>query len=213
MGGRGSSSGGGSGGGGVGGDINVKSSQSLISLRNEGKRAEADQVLTVLRDVEREFGVTIGDAVVAKLGRGDMTTLAAMYRGSGDLMFNQRFFDEQKATQAYDSCVQSGFHPSRGEKSAIEAIAAHEMGHRINYIAAENAGTDMETVASSAVKSAAKGLGMTVKEFKAGISGYAQKNYVETVAEAYADVYCNGSGAKAGSKAVVEFIKSSFFKS
>ena len=208
MGGRGSSSGGGT--GSVGGDINVKSSQSLISLRNEGKRAEADQVLTVLRDVEKDFGVTIGDAVVAKLGRGDSSVLAAMYRGSGDLLFNQRFFDEAAATKSYDDCVRSGFHPSRGEKSAIEAIAAHELGHRINYIAAENAGTDMDVVASNIVKSAARRIGMSAKDAKASISGYAKKNYAETVAEAYADVYCNGNGAKPASRAIVEDLRSFF---
>ena len=208
MGGRGAGYGGGGGGG--GGDVSVKSSRSLISSRNEGKRAEADQVLTVLRDVEREFGVTIGDATIDKLGRGRKNVLAYMERGTGNLGFNENFFDEAKMTQTYDDCVRSGFHPSRGDKSAIEAVAAHELGHRINYIAAQNAGTDMDIVADSIVKAAARKLGVKPKELKSSISGYAKKNNAETLAEAYADVYCNGEKAKPASRAIVEDLKKFF---
>ena len=37
----------------------------------------------------------------------------------------------------------------------------------------------------------------------AKISGYAKTNYAECVAEAFADVYCNGKNAKKESRAVV----------
>ena len=197
-----------------GAGITVKSSESLISLRNEGKRVEADQVLTVLRDVERDFGVTIGDARVEKLGRGDRSVLAYMYRGSGDLGFNQRFFDEKNATQAYDDCVKAGFHPPRGKKSAIEAIAAHELGHRMNYIASESVGRDMDAVANDIVKAAAQRLygdrykaGTSESRLQGRISGYAKESSAECISEAYADYYCNGAKARASSRAVVEELK------
>lgn len=209
MGGRGSA--GRQGGGGFGGaDINVKSSQSLISLRNEGKRVESDQVLTVLREVEQNYGVTVGDATVDKVtGRGARSVLAYMYRGSGDLGFNQRFFDEAKMTQAYDRSVDMKFHPPRGKKSAMEAVAAHEMGHRLNYVAAESVGRDMDAVAKDIVTAAAQryfksyAAGKSEKQLQSRISGYAKESHAETISEAYADVYCNGGKASRASREIV----------
>lgn len=197
-----------------GSGITVKSSESLISLRNEGKRVEADQVLTVLRNVERDFGVTVGDARVEKLGRGDRSVLAYMYRGSGDLGFNRRFFDDANATKAYDACVKAGYHPSRGKKSSIEAIAAHELGHRMNYIAAESVGKDMDVVAKNIVTAAAQRLygsrykaGTSEARLQGRVSGYAKESAAECVSEAYADYYCNGAKARASSRAVVDELK------
>ena len=209
MGGRGSAAR--QGGGGFGGaDINATDKRSLISLRNEGKRVEADQVLTVLREVEQSYGVTVGDATVDKVtGRGARSVLAYMYRGSGDLGFNQRFFDEAKMTRSYDACVQAGFHPTRGKKSAMEAVASHEMGHRLNYAAAESVGRDMDVVAKDIVTAAAQRYykaykaGKSEKQLQSTISGYAKKSHAETIAEAYADVYCNGGRAKRASREIV----------
>lgn len=116
--------------------------------------------------------------------------------------------------KAYDQCVDAGFHPPRGNKTGIEAVAAHEMGHRLTDAIGEKTGLgswQIDRVSNDIVKSAAKKAGYkSTKEFTAKISGYAKQNHAEAVAEAFADVYCNGSKAKRESKAVVDAMNKYF---
>lgn len=205
MGGRGA--GGGSGGGGTGGigNVDIVSTTSLISAR-ERNREEVDRVLTVLRDVERDYGVILNDVQIATL-KGKGLKVMAYYDADGNLAVNKNYFDNAKVDAAYDHCVDSGFHPSRGNKTGMEALTAHEIGHRLTDAAGERAGlgswTGMDSVANACVRNAARSQGVNVSKLRSNVSGYAKSSNVEAVAEAFADVYCNGSRANASSRAIV----------
>lgn len=205
MGGRGASSGGRAGGG---GSVQVKGTQSLVSEREE-KRAEVDQTLSVTREIERKYGVDVNaeDLQVVTLGGLDAATVMAYYDSSGNLAVNKNYFDSGKIDTAYDNAVASGFHPGRGSKTGLEAVVAHEMGHRLTDVAGQKAGKGnwaVDSTASEIVRKAAKAAGYkSTKAFRESISGYGGKNAAEAVAEAFADVFCNGSKAKRESQAIV----------
>lgn len=57
------------------------------------------------------------------------------------------------------------------------------------------------------VARAAKTLKMKTENVAGNISEYARYNYSETIAEAGADVYCNGEKASAASKAIMAEVK------
>ena len=112
--------------GGVSG-ADIVSTTSLISMREDGKQTEVDQVLTVLRSVMDDFGVDLNDVQIAILKGAGMSAMA-YYDSNNNLAINEAYFDSTKMDSAYDACVTSGFHPGRGDKSAMEAVAAHEAG-------------------------------------------------------------------------------------
>ena len=205
MGGRGSGSG--SGGGATGGlnPGDIVSVSSLISDR-ERHQEEVDDTLTVLRDVHEKYGVDVEDAQIAVLKGKGLTTMA-YYDSAGNLAINQTYFNNERMTSAYDMCVESGFHPGRGSKSGMEAVVAHEMGHRLTDAAGERAGKgtwQLDSTARDIVYNASRAAGYkNMNTFTAKISGYAKQNYAEAVAEAFADVYCNGSRASRESRAIV----------
>ena len=211
MGGRGSSSGGG-GGGTTGGNVNVLSETSLISAR-EGKRSEVDQSLSVLRDIKDRYGVEVEDAQVVRLDAKNANVMA-YYDAAGNLAVNETYFDSKKMNAAYDRCVDSGFHPPRGNKTGLEATVAHEMGHRLTDVAGVKAGNgawNLDATSNSIVKEAMKATGSkSIKEFRAKISGYAKQSNAEAIAEAFSDVYCNGKKAKKESQAVVNALNKYF---
>lgn len=210
MGGRGSRFGGG---GGTGGPPpEVMSTTSLISER-ERRRDEVDLTLTVLRDVERQYNVILEDVQLAKMKPGRSMSVMAYYDSGGNLAVNDSYFDGAKMNDAYDRCVASKFHPPRGNKSGMEAVVAHEMGHRLTDMAGIRAGFgnwQLDRVANNIVKNAAKSLKLTHGSLREHISGYAKQNNAECVAEAFADVYCNGNRAAAASRAVVTELRKYF---
>ena len=210
--GRGSSgAGGGSlpkGGGGVNPD-NIKNIRDLISMR-EGKREEVDSVLEAARSLMEEYGVDAGNFVVADVGGKDSATMAF---SDGEIMgFNSKYFDGVNMEKAYDACVAQGFHPSRGNKSAMEAVGDHEGGHIATMRAAAKLGytgpNSMDRAAETIVNRAMPKVGSkSSMKMATKISGYAKTSYAECVAEAVADVSCNGSRASAESRAIVEVLK------
>ena len=109
---------------------------------------------------------------------------------------------------AYDDCVKSGFHPGRGNKTAMQAVASHEYGHVLTQKAGAKLGIlDMDNAAKTIVDRARKTT--THKgsiSMAKNISGYAGYSNAECVAEAVADVYCNGRKASAESRAIVKVI-------
>lgn len=204
--GRGSSKAGGNGGG--GGDIDpgrVVSTEDMIS--NRGKfQSETDQVLTVARDLNGEYGYNInGNFQVATLTKGSRAM--AYYDGDGNIAINQKYMNTQKMNAAYDDCVASGFHPSRGNKSGIEAVAAHEYGHALTQGVADKLGHGNFDRAADEIINKARGK-QKLADFRAKVSGYGKKSNSEAIAEAVADVYCNGKKAKGASKAIVKVLKS-----
>lgn len=206
MGGRGSSSTRGGATGGVSGG-KILSTTSLISAR-ETKQAEVDQVLTTLRTVAEQYGQDLNDVQLAKMAPG--SSAMAYYDSQGNLAINEAYFDGKTMEAAYDMCVKSGFHPPRGSKTAMEAVAAHEVGHHLTEIAGMRKGYgtwQLDRVSTDIMRDAASRLGLRgASTLSAKISGYAKDSHAEAVAEAFADVYCNGDRASAESRAVVEVL-------
>lgn len=196
---------------GAGGNIsvNVANSTSLISERERNQK-EVDQTLAAFKDVNEEYGYIIEDINLVTLqGKGAKSVIAYYDSNDKTISTNKYFFNAAKMDAAYDECVRQGFHPGRGNKSGTEAVAFHELGHALtDAYAAKNGISSFEGAAGSIVSAAASklGKGATSKSIGAKISGYAKKNASETIAEAFADVKCNGSKAKAESKAVVDVL-------
>lgn len=187
----------------------VVSTDSLISAR-EGKRSEVDQTLTVLRDVHDQYGVQIEDVQIATLKGAAARSVMAYYDAGGNLAVNENYFNGTAITAAYDKSVASGFHPGRGSKTGMEAVVAHEMGHRLADVAAQKGGGSIfrssDRTSSSIITTAAKQMKTTSSKLMASISGYAKQSYDEAIAEAFADVYCNGRKASRASRTVVSVL-------
>lgn len=212
-GGRGSSSGGGSfgkfgKGGGQG--IDIKSTTSLVSDR-ERRPEEVDQALSVARDILKDYGIEVEDLQIATLGAKDQNVMA-YYDAGGNLAINKNFFDAQKMNGAYDENVKSGFHPSRGNKTGIEAVASHEMGHALTDEIGKKMGLgswQLDEVADRVIKQASKNAGYkSAYKLASKISGYATDSKAEALAEAFADVFCNGKKANKESHAIVDVMNS-----
>lgn len=207
MGGRGASSGGGSdlGGGGGGGGVNILNTSDLTSQR-EGKQQEVDDTLEVLRNVNEDYGYIINGTVVAKLSKGSRA-MAYYDPSSGEIGVNEKYFDSTKLNKSYDDCVQSNYHPARGNKSAMEATISHEAGHALAHEAARKQGLSAAEMEKKIVSEAFKANNKKAAVSKAKIiSGYAATNNAECIAEAFSDVYCNGKKAKSESKTVVKVL-------
>jgi len=117
---------------------------------------------------------------------------------------------------AYDDCVKKGYHPGRGNKTAEQAVIAHELGHSLTSVAMQKMrSNNFDDVSKKIMKEAQNILSKGLKKKKypgtrkiaTKISEYATSSNAECIAEATADVYCNGSKAKAESKAVVQALK------
>ena len=216
-GGRGSSS---SGGGrfGRGGGLNlanIVSTTSLISARNGGYRDEVDQVLTVARNIQNEYGVNLDYDIATLKGKDAQGTLG--YYDGSNLAINQNYLNVDKMNKTYDASVESGYHPSRGNKSGLEAVTSHEMGHKLTDEIGKKMGLGswkLEEASDRVLKEASKKAGYKNATYKLAskVSGYAKSSKAEALAEAFADVYCNGSKASKESKAVVDVMNSYFKK-
>ena len=203
MGGRGASDWGG-GGGGV--SITVAETRDLVSER-ERKQVEVDQVLTTARNIMDDYGYIIEGLDVSKLkGRGAKSVIAYFSPSDGTLGVNEYFFDAEKLEGAYADSIKSGFHPKKPKRiSALEAVTAHEMGHALNQAVADKLGGNIDSIADRIVAEAyGTNQKEKIKRRNAKISGYAGQDNAEAIAEAFADVYCNGKKAKADSKRIKE---------
>ena len=134
----------------------------------------------------------------------------AYYDGSA-IAVNETYFSP-KMTSAYDQCVASGFHPPRGKKTAMQAVAAHEIGHGLTDKAAAKMGltgmTGLDAAATRIVTEARKLTGhQGVVQMASKISKYATQSNAEAVAEAFSDVFCNGKKARAESRAIVDTLE------
>lgn len=188
----------------------------LVSARERNQR-EVDEVLTVARDVEKKYSSVLqGTFQVANMGKGSSTM--GYFDYGGNLAIGQNYFDSDRMTTAYDECVKQGYHPSRGNKTGIEAVVAHEMGHKLSNDAAIKMGLGhwrLHDASDIIVEEALKKVWRyknnskpkTVFDMQKAISGYAQENNAECVAEAFADVYCNKKKAKAESRAIVSVLE------
>lgn len=152
---------------------------------------------------------TVTSVNAAKLGGKDKTDVLGFYsRGDKSVSLNQNYTDIDKMNAAYDNS--DGFHPGRGNKTAVEAVTYHEMGHALTDHVGQKMGIyDMDEAAKRIVDNAynsSGGKGGT-KAWAAKISGYAADSNTECIAEAVSDWYCNGSKANEASKAIVSELK------
>ena len=114
---------------GRGGDAGVNPSdivgtRDLIGLRG-AMQTEVDETLTVFRDVMDEYGYQINDIELATMKGRDASVLA--YYDGSNIAVNQSYFNKAKMDKAYAECAKSGFHPSSGKKSGLEAVVAHDL--------------------------------------------------------------------------------------
>lgn len=186
---------------------NIVNERDMVSMVAEGdRRREAKEVLSVSDAMIREYGddVQIYTFNVAELKGKDAYSVMAYYDGA-NIAINKNYFDANHMEEAYANTVRQGFHPSNGNKTAMEAVAAHEYGHALTDFAAKQMGVgDLHSAADRIVKEARRATTHRgVVQMAKAISGYATHSNAEAVAEAVADVYCNGSRAKAESRAIV----------
>ena len=207
FGGRGSGSGGGGNLLGKQGNVGkVSNVRDMISERGQ-RQSETDDVLSVARRMTGLYGDegAINQFQIAKIGGGTM----AYYDSNGNIAMNEKYMNSAGMDRAYDAAVKDGFHPSRGNKSGIQAVASHEYGHALaDKVASKiGKGCDIEGASRTIVERAmAKTAHKTNLSFAGSISGYAQYNFAECVAEAVSDWHCNGSRAKKESRAVMAVI-------
>lgn len=164
------------------------------------------EVSKALKDFQDEYGLNYNNTRIAQITPG--TGVLAYYDGEG-IAINNEYLDSKTMNEAYQKSVESGFHPSSGSKSGIEAVVSHELGHALNDMIGAKMGMDIDASATRIVNEAMKGTKhKTTSAFSSKISGYAQKSHAETVAEAIADCYCNGGKAKSESKAIKKVLDS-----
>lgn len=192
--------------------VNPMDVTSLISAR-EGQQTEVDETLQTFKDITDEYGYIVDDLQLVTLV-GDDNKALAYYDGS-NIAFNKSYFDKAKMESVYADCVKAGFHPSQGNKTALQAVASHEIGHALTDVAISKMGSSLgkqkgaEAILNEAIKNTRH---KDVVKMASKISGYAKHSPREAIAEAFADVYCNGKKARKESQAIVnvmnKYIKS-----
>lgn len=179
----------------------VKSSHPLVDEIDRGGGGFANEIMNTRDAFEREYGSVIS-GMRLRVGTFSDPSVAGAY-GGDTLYMNSKYIRNANLTQAMRASSEEGYHPGIGNRTGAEAVASHEIGHRLGEIAAERAGISEKDI----VARAAKKMGIKTENVAGHISGYARSNYKETIAEASADVYCNGSKASRASRAIVTELK------
>lgn len=200
--------------------LNYEKDSDIWTYRHQKKNERfVDNVNQTIREMGETYGelnTVINDVYIAKLQGAHSRSILAFWDGNGELGINKRFGNIDKMTKVYEDSVKSGFHPSRGNKTAEQAVIAHELGHSLTTLAQQKTGAkSFDDVAKRIMKDSQKILNKQAGKRKYqgtnkianAISGYARENNAECIAEATADVYCNGRKAKSESKAVVQALK------
>ena len=162
------------------------------------------EVTRTLKDFQDKYDLDYNNTRIANMKPG--TGVLAYYDGEG-IAINNEYLNSDTMNAVYKKCVESGFHPSNGSKTGMEAVVSHELGHAVNGIIADRMGISLDASADRIVNEAMKNTKhKTVSTFQSKISGYAKQSYAETVAEAMADCYCNGKKARSESKAIQKVV-------
>ena len=180
----------------------VKSSHNLTEEIGKGGGAFANEIMNTRDAFEAEYGDAVKDIALQAATFSNPSALGAY--GGNTLYMNEKYIKNKYLTKAMQDAEKDGFHPKLGGKTGAEAVAAHELGHRLGEVAAGKAKISEEDI----VGRAAKKIGIKKENMAGHISGYARSNYGETIAEAYADVFCNGKKASKASRAIVDEVKS-----
>ena len=145
------------------------------------------EVTRTLKDFQDKYGLEYNNTRIANMKPG--TGVLAYYDGEG-IAINNEYLNSDTMNAVYKKCVESGFHPSNGSKTGMEAVVSHELGHAVNGIIADRMGISLDASADRIVNEAMKNTKhKSVSTFQSKISGYAKQSYAETVAEAMADCY------------------------
>ena len=194
-------------GGGTGGvkpgDILGTSNLLIDTVLDEKTRGEVSKTL---KDFQDEYGLEYSNTRIARLKSG--SDALAYYDGAG-IAINSTFLNSKKMNEAYQKCVESGFHPSSGSKTGMEAVVSHELGHALTDMVGSKMGiTGINRTNESATAIVNEARKQTkhrgVVQMASKISGYATHSNAEAVAEAMSDVYCNGKKARTESRAIVD---------
>lgn len=193
-------------------ESDILSRSDMLSQRSKYSQ-EVDDVMKASNTLQQDFNLdesAVNQFQTAVLKAKAQNTLG-FYDSNGNLAMNEKYMDTAKINSAYDECVKQGYHPSRGKKSAMEAVSAHEYGHALTDAYAKKNGLgSMEAGANDIVSKARKETGHKGVVIMADkISRYATTNNKEAIAEAIADVYCNGKRAHKESQAIYNIIKTS----
>lgn len=179
----------------------VKSSTPIGVAITNGAGLYANDIMNARDYMEREYGSAITDVKLALGTFGSSDTLGLCDQEAGIVYLARKYASNRNMTEVMKNT--NGFHPSIGDKTGAEAITSHELGHVLGYRASKKAGISEQQI----VERAGKTLGVKGNKVAGHISEYARYNYSETIAEASADVYCNGKNASKYSTAVMNEIK------
>ena len=168
---------------------------------DEKTRGEVSKTLKAFKD---EYGLEYSNTRIARLKSG--SNALAYYDGSG-IAINSSYLNSERMNEAMKQCAESGFHPSMGNKTGMEAVVAHELGHALTDMVGVKMGNkqwlDFEKTSTDIVNEARKQTKHRgVVQMASKISGYATHSNAEAIAEAISDCYCNGKKARAESKAI-----------
>lgn len=162
------------------------------------------EVIKTLKDFQDEYGLTYENTRIARLKSG--SNALAYYDGAG-IAINSSYLNSERMNKAMKQCAESGFHPPMGNKSGMEAVVSHELGHALTDMVGVKMGNqpwvDFDKTSTDIVNEARKQTKHRgVVQMASKISGYATHSNAEAIAEAIADCYCNGKKARAESKAI-----------
>lgn len=177
----------------------VKSSYPLTSEIGQGGGSFANEIMSTRDAFEAEYGSAVKKMNLHAASFDDPSVLGAY--GEDTLYMNQKYIKNAYLTQAMKNT--GGFHPGIGSKTGAEAVAAHEIGHRLGEVAAQKAGISERDIVARAAKRA----GIKTDNMAGHISGYARTSFGETIAEASSDVFCNGKNASKASRAIMAEVK------
>lgn len=161
----------------------------------------ANEIQNARDAMEREYGNIISKAglEIGDFGRSDALGMSDGYT----VYMSDKFVKNNNLTKVMKDAEKSGFHPKIGKKTGAEAVTAHELGHFLAEQAMKKSKLDERQI----VERASKKVGIKVNNMAGTISQYARYNYAETIAEASADVFCNGRRASKASKAIMAEVK------
>ena len=166
------------------------------------------QVSRTLKDFQDEYGLEYANTRIARLKSS--SDALAYYDGAG-IAINSSYLNSERMNNAMKQCAESGFHPPMGNKTGMEAVVAHELGHALTDMVGVKMGNrqffDIDKTATAIVNEARKQTKHRgVVQMASKISGYATHSNAEAIAEAISDCYCNGKKAKSESKAIKSVI-------
>lgn len=163
------------------GRADIREQTDVWSYRhNQNNQAFVDDINNSMRALDDDFPGLMNNTVTAvnagRFGGADAyNTLGVYSEGDKSITINQRYTDVSRMNAVYDKA--GDYHPSRGNKSAVEAVALHEGGHALTEHVAKKMGKNFDGASKKIVDDAYKnsgGKGGTVA-FASKISRYAKK--------------------------------------